>query len=146
MLGGFLYICTCTCTIYCDLWPPDNTSCIFLTESTMQKMGFSDRWVQWIMPCVTTVNMIFSQIQRNLVGRILSYTRVKAGRSPLSVPIPFCSGWPFGFVEAWGRPKQYYFNKSLSKSPGYFPPFVRGWNIIVFQGNRKWSSENQKCI
>jgi hypothetical protein len=49
-------------------------------ESTMQKMGFSDRWVQWIMPYVTTVNMIFSQIQRNLVGCIFSYTRVKAGR------------------------------------------------------------------
>jgi hypothetical protein len=31
MLGGFLHICTCTCTIYCGLWPPDNTSCIFLT-------------------------------------------------------------------------------------------------------------------
>jgi hypothetical protein len=30
MLGGFLHICTCTCTIYCGLWPPDNTSCIFL--------------------------------------------------------------------------------------------------------------------
>jgi hypothetical protein len=31
MLGAFLHICTCTCTIYCGLWPPDNTSCIFLT-------------------------------------------------------------------------------------------------------------------
>jgi hypothetical protein len=31
MLGGFLHICTYTCTIYCGLWPPDNTSCIFLT-------------------------------------------------------------------------------------------------------------------
>jgi hypothetical protein len=31
MLGGFLHICICTCTIYCGLWPPDNTSCIFLT-------------------------------------------------------------------------------------------------------------------
>jgi hypothetical protein len=31
MLGGFLHICTCTCTIYCGLWPPDNTSCLFLT-------------------------------------------------------------------------------------------------------------------
>jgi hypothetical protein len=31
ILGGFLHICTCTCTIYCGLWPPDNTSCIFLT-------------------------------------------------------------------------------------------------------------------
>jgi hypothetical protein len=32
------------------------------------------------MPYVTTVNMIFSQIQLNLVGCIFSYTRVKAGR------------------------------------------------------------------
>jgi hypothetical protein len=31
MLGGFLHICTCTCTIYCGLWPPDNTSCTFIT-------------------------------------------------------------------------------------------------------------------
>jgi hypothetical protein len=31
MLGGFLHICTCTCTIYYGLWLPDNTSCIFLT-------------------------------------------------------------------------------------------------------------------
>jgi hypothetical protein len=31
MLGGFLHICTCTCTIYCGIWPPDNTSCIFPT-------------------------------------------------------------------------------------------------------------------
>jgi hypothetical protein len=38
MLGGFLYICICTCTIYCGLWPPDNTSCIFLTW--YQSIGF----------------------------------------------------------------------------------------------------------
>jgi hypothetical protein len=31
MLGGFLHICTCTCNIYCGLWPPDNTSCTFIT-------------------------------------------------------------------------------------------------------------------
>jgi hypothetical protein len=31
MLGGFLHICTCTCTIYYGLWPPDNTSCTFIT-------------------------------------------------------------------------------------------------------------------
>jgi hypothetical protein len=34
MLGGFLHICTYTCTIYCGLWPLDNTSCIFLTASS----------------------------------------------------------------------------------------------------------------
>jgi hypothetical protein len=40
MLGGFLHICTtCTCTIYCGLWPSDNTSCIFLTW--YQSLGLS---------------------------------------------------------------------------------------------------------
>jgi hypothetical protein len=38
---GFLHICTCTCTIYCGLWPPDNTSCIFLTW--YQSTRFSSR-------------------------------------------------------------------------------------------------------
>jgi hypothetical protein len=33
MLGGFLHICTCTYTIYCGLWPPGNTTCLFLTFS-----------------------------------------------------------------------------------------------------------------
>jgi hypothetical protein len=42
MLGGFLHICTGTCTIYCGLWPPDNTSCIFLTW--YQSLGLSFFW------------------------------------------------------------------------------------------------------
>jgi hypothetical protein len=44
MLGGFLHICTCTCTIYCDLWPPDNTSCTFITWYQSLGLGliFSD--------------------------------------------------------------------------------------------------------
>jgi hypothetical protein len=38
LLGGFLHIYTCTCTIYCGLWPPDNVSCLFLTW--YQSIGF----------------------------------------------------------------------------------------------------------
>jgi hypothetical protein len=38
MLGGFLHICTCTCTIYYGLWPLDNTTCLFLT---WYQSGFS---------------------------------------------------------------------------------------------------------
>jgi hypothetical protein len=40
MLGGFLHICTCTCTIYCGLWPSDNTTSLFLT---WYQSGFSAR-------------------------------------------------------------------------------------------------------
>jgi hypothetical protein len=44
MLGSFLHICTCTCTIYCGLWPPDNTSCYCLTWYQSPGLGliFSD--------------------------------------------------------------------------------------------------------
>jgi hypothetical protein len=44
MLGGYLHICTCTCTIYCGLWPPDNTSCTFITWYQSPGLGliFSD--------------------------------------------------------------------------------------------------------
>jgi hypothetical protein len=44
MLGGFLHICTCTCTIYCGLWPPGNTSCTFITWYQSPGLGliFSD--------------------------------------------------------------------------------------------------------
>jgi hypothetical protein len=44
MLGSFLHICTCTCTIYYGLWPPDNTSCTFITWYQSPGLGliFSD--------------------------------------------------------------------------------------------------------
>jgi hypothetical protein len=48
MLGGFLHICTCTCTIYCGLWPPDNTSCIFLTW--YQSLGSLFFWHAQLVP------------------------------------------------------------------------------------------------
>jgi hypothetical protein len=40
MLGGFLHICTCTYTIYCGLWPPDNTSRIFINMVSEPRLGF----------------------------------------------------------------------------------------------------------
>jgi hypothetical protein len=39
MLGGFLHICTCNCTIYCGLWLPDNTSCTFITRYQSPGLG-----------------------------------------------------------------------------------------------------------
>jgi hypothetical protein len=54
MLGGFLHICTCTSTIYCGLWPLDNTSCIFLTwyQSLGLSFFFGTR-----NSCLTTVGL-----------------------------------------------------------------------------------------
>jgi hypothetical protein len=44
MLGSFQHICTCTCTIYCGIWPPDNISCTFITWYQSPGLGliFSD--------------------------------------------------------------------------------------------------------
>jgi hypothetical protein len=51
-------------------------------ESTMQKMGFSHRWVQWIMACVTTVK--FSAKFNGTLLEAFSPTRGLRQGDPLS--------------------------------------------------------------
>jgi hypothetical protein len=56
MLGAFLHICTCTCTIYCGLWPLDNTTCLF---PTWYQSGFSrDRHRQFAPASVSPVPVL----------------------------------------------------------------------------------------
>ena len=43
MLGGFLYICSCTCTIYCDLWPLVIQASITLTWYQSRRVFFSSQ-------------------------------------------------------------------------------------------------------
>jgi hypothetical protein len=80
MLGGFLHICTCTCTIYCDLWTPDNTCCIFLT------------WYQSKVrhPFATSVGLLFPAVVRlrSPVSLSLAWPRSSGdcGRSRRPVP------------------------------------------------------------
>jgi hypothetical protein len=76
MLGGFLHICTYTCTIYCGLWPPNNTGCIFLT------------WYQGYMFFFSHAQLMHSPIQSHSTGAVSLF--------PAVVATPTCPSCNFG--------------------------------------------------
>jgi hypothetical protein len=85
MLGGFLHICIYTCTIYCVLWPSDNTSCIFLT------------WYQSPARVPRLTHLQLVRINFHFFSTVVFFTAVGlpwpslGGRPSLVCPVPW---WP----------------------------------------------------
>jgi hypothetical protein len=114
MLGGFLHICICTCTIYCGLWPADNTSCIFLTwyqgyrfffshaqlvRSSIRSHGAGAAYLFPVVvapptrPCLLSVPLTGSFSGHPATGRRLHPPQYLRPPLPAVPPAPPCCCW-----------------------------------------------------